>query len=132
MKKGLRTVAALWLTLILSVSLTPIAVKASLHTMGPLHGILHFGAFLVAALLMTLGPFTWPFRLMRGLMAMTFAVTTEYLEAAVYGNQMEWRDVRTDALGIAAGLAAAFLLRGRPRQPGTIEDQTSRDAQRLM
>ncbi len=115
-KRGLRLGAALWLTAILGVSLAPAVVKTSLHTIGPLHNALHFTAFLVAAFLMTLGAPGWRYRLLRGLVALIFALTTEYLEAAISLNVLEWRDIRTDALGIAVGLFAAFLLRGRMAQ----------------
>lgn len=111
-KKGLRVVAALWLTVILGVSVAPLAVKTSLHTIGHLHNALHFTAFFVAASLMTLGASGWRYRLLRGLLALLFAVATEYLEAAISLIKLEWRDVRTDAWGIAAGLLMAYLLRG--------------------
>ncbi len=110
-KKGLRVVAALWLTVILGVSVAPLAVKTSLHTIGHLHNALHFAAFFVAASLMTLGSSGWRYRLLRGLLALLFAVATEYLEAAISLIKLEWRDVRTDAWGIAAGLLMAYLLR---------------------
>jgi hypothetical protein len=112
MKRGLRTVAALWLTVIFAASLAPTALKTSLNTHGPMHGVLHFGAFFIAAFLMTFGAPGWRYRLLRGSMALTFAITTEYLETSIYLNGIEWTDVRNDAFGIAAGLLAAFLLRG--------------------
>jgi hypothetical protein len=121
----------LWLTLILGVSLAPQAAKNSLHTNGSLHDALHFGAFFVAAFLMTVRASGWRYRVLRGMIALTFAVTTEYLENAIYLNRFEWRDVRTDALGIAAGLLAAFFFGSRLPQPIEATEQTSENQQLL-
>lgn len=111
--RGLRVGAALWLLIILVISVMPLGMKNSLHTVGRLHDALHFLAFFIAAFLMTLGAPGWRSRLMRGMAAFIFALTTEYLERTLYLHVFEWGDVRIDALGIVAGLLVSSLLGGR-------------------
>ncbi len=127
MNRGLRVGAALWLVIILGASLAPEGLKSSLHTTGVLHNAFHFIAFFVASFLMSLASTNWNYRLMRGLIALTFAITTEYLESAIYMNTMEWHDVRTDAIGVATGLLAAYFARSLMPQLAAIPTQTSRN-----
>jgi hypothetical protein len=121
MKRGLRTVAALWLTGILGVSLAPFTLKKALDTRGYLHDAFHFGAFFIAAFLMTFGAPSWRYRLQRGVIALIFALSTEYLETSIHLNRLEWSDVRYDAIGIGAGLLTAFFLRGRLSPVAAVE-----------
>ncbi len=114
-KRGLRIAAALLLTVILALSIAPDEIKHPLHTRGHLHNAFHFVAFLAAACLMTLASSGWRNRLLRGCVALVFALTTEYMEATLYMQKIEWQDVGMDALGIVAGLITAFLLRRRIR-----------------
>jgi hypothetical protein len=104
------------MVVILGVSVLPLPLKEWLHTGGLLHPAFHFAAFFVAVVLLTLGSSNWQDRLMRGSVALLFAICTEYLEAGLYHNTMEWNDVLTDACGIAAGLAIAFFWRNRMQQ----------------
>ena len=101
----LRVVICVWIALLTALSLAPFAVKAELGTMGALHDIGHLSVFAATAVLLCWTATRLPQKLVRYLAVGALALTLEWLEAAVYHNPFEWRDVLIDVLGAAIGLA---------------------------
>jgi hypothetical protein len=99
-----------WILLIIFFSLAPFAVKLHL-TIGPLHDAGHLLIFLVATVLgcRTISGIYAKLLCCVGLAGMAMAL--EGVEKIIaYRNPFEWRDVKFDSIGIAAGILLAFLL----------------------
>lgn len=102
----------LWLALLTAMSLAPTSLKWRMGTMGPLHTWDHFLAFFVAGALLCWNAGSFSSLLLRCLAGVAIAAVLEGMEAAVYHNPFEWRDLRTDWLGVVLGAAATI---GAPR-----------------
>jgi len=106
--------AAVLLTVALSVTALALsqvdAVRGLLRTSGDLHVWYHLALYAVfGLLLMRISP-RWPTRLRWLALVLAVAVVLEYGERLRYRTDMEWYDVGTDAVGIAVGAAAGWLL----------------------
>jgi len=106
-------IAPWWIVALLVGSLMPLDAKQAIGTVGGLHRGYHFLSFGSTALLLQL---TQPTR--RGRMAVCALVialgaSLEILQHVIYGNVLEWWDIRDDAFGvIAAYLGRGVSLRG--------------------
>ncbi|HXR78532.1 MAG TPA: hypothetical protein VN737_21315 [Bryobacteraceae bacterium] len=96
----------LWLALLTVVSLAPTSLKWRVGTMGPLHNWDHFLAFFVTGVLLCWNAGRVSSWLLRCLAGIAIAAILEGMEAVVYHNPFEWRDLRTDSLGIVLGALA--------------------------
>ena len=87
---------AIWMVCLTVLSLLPMHVKRSIGTTGFLHNAGHLTAFAITGIFL-LPPrrpgFFDAWRIWPGVL---FAISLEWLEAAVYGNAFEWRDVATE------------------------------------
>jgi len=102
-----RFVLPLWLVLLTAISLAPTSLKWRMGTMGSLHTWGHFVTFLVTGALLCWnagGVLSW---LRRCLAGVAIAAVLEGFEVAVYHSTFEWRDLRTDCLGVVLGAMAA-------------------------
>lgn len=106
----MRLVNCFWVVLITALSLAPFGVKLQLNTMGPLHDAGHLGVFLLTAVLLCWTAKGTTGQLARYLGVCLIAVSIEALEAAIYHNRFEWRDVMIDVLGAAIGLVVIKLI----------------------
>ena|SRR5579875_1564100 len=100
---------AVWLALVTALSLVPLKIKIVLGTVGVWHDVGHFLIFAATGVLVlwTADNARW-----RGFRAASLALlcaTLEALEASMYHNPFEWRDVITDCLGICCGWIAAIV-----------------------
>ena len=105
----MRFLFALWIMLIVSLSLVPLKVKLHLGTMGRWHNAGHFLVFFVATLLAC--------RMVNGVYAKLLccmgvagvAFTMEWVEKIGYHIPYEWRDIRFDCTGILCGILLMVL-----------------------
>jgi hypothetical protein len=89
-----------------------------LHSSGELHVWYHFGMFAVLALLSVCISKRTSTRLVWLFAFLLLGPSMEYGEALRFHGYVEWNDVATDALGVALGGLAGWLLWKRPRGPG--------------
>ncbi|MDQ2901393.1 MAG: VanZ family protein [Acidobacteriota bacterium] len=99
----------LWLGFVAALSLLPVSLKDSLHTTGVLHWWGHLAIFAITAMLFRRMRARTLEQISRAVALFFFGVLLEFLQHAIYGNQFEWRDVGTDALGILLGFLIASL-----------------------
>jgi hypothetical protein len=86
------------LLVLAALSFAPSAVKAALHTRGPMHSMAHVSLF--AAMGVSLGRS----RRWAALAALVLvAFSTEWLQAHCYFIALEWADIACDTLGAVAG-----------------------------
>lgn len=102
-----RLLLLLWLTMLVAFSVAPTSLKWQMGTMGPFHSWGHFIAFFVMGVLLSWSAGRFSSWVLRCFVGVAIAVTLEGLEAAIYHNPFEWRDFRTDALGVVLGIGAA-------------------------
>ena|SRR5947209_8348505 len=96
----------LWVLVVGALSLSPLAIKQRLHTVGHLH---YGGHFLVFALTATAVLWNTPSlrsQILRSGMVILLGVTLEAAEVVVYHSRLEKRDLLVDAAGAAAGFVA--------------------------
>lgn len=116
----MRFFLAVWLLLITAVSLAPLRAKTALGTVGFWHNPMHFAVFLLTGVLALFGAQSLYARGFRTFMLVAFCATIELLEAVIYRNHIEWRDILIDSLGLFSGWLLVMLVRGpatpRPRR----------------
>ena len=106
----MRYIVAIWVLLLSVVSLGPMWLKYHfLRTGGHMHVPGHFLMFMVTAMLLCWSATSVRSRLLRAFGAFLIGFTTEWLQAVIYHNPIEWRDIRTDTLGIIAGFLIVSL-----------------------
>jgi len=100
---------AVWILVVLLVSLLPLPLKHFLKTHGRFHNGAHFCAFLITVLVVCWGRSnTWIARSCAG--AIAFAFLIEGAQTAIYHNDFEWRDILIDSLGAVAGGVLFFAI----------------------
>jgi len=105
----MRLLVLCWLALITAVSLGPLEVKIALGTVGAWHNVMHLVVFFVTALLSLAGASSLRSRSSRVLLLLLFCSALELLEARIYHNPYEWRDLYFDSLGLCFGWIASIL-----------------------
>jgi hypothetical protein len=85
------------------VSLAP-AFKGFVASRGPIHETAHILAFCVAFLLNATVSRSSRGLAIRALALMVFGAILELAEKSIYGNQLEYRDILSDAVGIGIGV----------------------------
>ena len=106
----MRWMLGAWLVFITALSIAPVAVKAQLGTMGPLHDLGHLFALFITTILLCWTAPGVSSKLFRYLGACCIGVLLEWLETAIYHDGMEWRDVTIHVLGATLGLGVVTLL----------------------
>lgn len=97
----------IWILFLIVGSLQPVRPRV----MAVMHREIHWLAFAAAALLL-LHLSRNRRQELRGVIAtLLLGLSLEFLQHIIYGNVMEWRDVRDDTLAIASALAL-YLLAG--------------------
>ena len=74
----------------------------------------HFCMFMITAMLLCWHAASFRSRLLRAFAAFLIGFIQESLQAMIYHNPLEWRDIRTDILGIIAGVIIVSLLQRTP------------------
>ncbi len=100
----------LWSAAVIAASISPRAIKVHLHTVGALHTFSHISVFALGAILMCHSRSGDRPSVRSVLWLSGLAIASEILEAAVYGNRMEWNDVSSDMAGLLLGLGVLYLL----------------------
>ena len=108
----MRVLLVSWVLAVVVLSMSPLAVKERLHTVGHFHYGGHFFVFALTAV-----GFLWrtpPLRsqLWRAGMVVLLGVALETAEAIAYHSRLEKRDLLVDVVGVAAGFLA---IRAAPR-----------------
>ncbi len=75
-----------------------------------MHNPGHLIIFMITALLMCWNAGSVSNRVLRAFGAILVGVTLEWLEAIMYHNPYEWKDVLVDCAGIAAGFIIVSLI----------------------
>ena len=91
---------ALWLFLVLLLSLAPFPVKKFFGTMGPLHNYGHFAIFCATGIMLLHVETTRPARLAAFMFLFLFCAVTEGLQYLLYHNPFEWSDLLVDCSGL--------------------------------
>ena len=106
------------MTLITAVSLAPLNVKITLRTIGHWHNAIHLTVFAATGLMLFAHTAKTSGRASRALALFIFCCALEWVQAVLYRNSFEWRDIFLDAIAIACSLAIAELLAAvRKRSP---------------
>ena len=109
---------AIWIALVIAISISPLSFKLRLHTIGALHD---FGHYVVYALT---GIFLWIVaerrvtRVFAFLFGIVLSVGQEWAENRMYHAGFEWKDVVTDLAGLVTGFALMIVITaliGEPR-----------------
>lgn len=95
----------IWLTVVVCFALSPVEVKAHLHSMGKFHDFYHWTAFIVTTVLLAWDARSVAARAAWCLVAVGIAFLTELLEFLRFHNPYEWHDVYIDCIGIVTGIA---------------------------
>jgi glycopeptide antibiotics resistance protein len=100
-----------WLLLVMAVSLGPLKLKVTLRTVGTLHNAIHVAVFILTAVVGLLTPKTSLSRSSRICLLVLFCFLLELIQAFLYHNRYEWRDLYFDSLGLCFGWIAMILYR---------------------
>jgi hypothetical protein len=98
------------MTLVTAVSLAPLDVKIALRTAGHWHNAIHLTVFFFTGLMLLADAAKPSARAARAVALFMFCCVLEWLQAVLYHNSVEWRDIFVDTLAIACSLAIAELL----------------------
>lgn len=97
------------------VSFLPTSDKQALHTEGRLHDWLHLAVFTVVGFVASRAAHSRAARVGAFIGAVLFGFALEAGEHVVFHNDLEWKDVLVDAVGVTAGtLLAIVSSRWRP------------------
>ena len=101
------TLTFIWFIVVAFLSLAPLPIKHYLRTSSHLHYPAHFLIYALGAALIGRT------RPRRALYLILFAAATEYLQARIYHNPYEWRDLAIDTAAIALTyLCQSAFIRG--------------------
>ena len=111
----------LYFLVIALLSLAPFRVKKFLETRGFLHYIGHFGAFVVCGVLVLADTAAPRARLLRLAVVLTFCAALEALEAVLYHNPFEWKDLIVDYLAVGFSPFALYACQALLRRLGVFQ-----------
>ena len=103
-------ILAVWLALVLAVSITPLSFKLKLHTIGVCHNLGHYVVYTVTGILLWLVVERWYLRVFAFMGGVTLAYGQEWAENKLYHAGFEWKDVATDLAGLVTGFALMLLI----------------------
>jgi hypothetical protein len=107
---------AVWAIGVALLSLLPLHFKRAIGTTGELHEVGHVVSFAITSVLFLQCSRPGAWAVWRLWPVLAFAFTLELLEAALYGNALEWRDIRSDTLGTSAGVLAYLFCKACMRR----------------
>lgn len=107
----MRVIVPLWLAFVVAISTMPLRLKKRIGTTGVLHTPGHVVVFLITAILLCKTAPNLACSMVRWVAACCFALAMEILEAGIYHNRIEWRDVLVDLLGAALGFVVLSIFR---------------------
>jgi hypothetical protein len=118
----MRVLLIFWVLLLLVLSLSPLAVKARLHTIGRFHYSGHFFVFALTAAAVLWNTSPLRSQIWRSGMVVLLGVVLEAAEAIVYHGRLEKRDLLVDTAGVAAGFLTMWAVsRFRLLPPVSVE-----------
>jgi hypothetical protein len=106
----MRCFLALWLVLVMAVSISPLSFKLKLHTMGALHNFGHYCIYALTAVFLWLTVKRWQSRCFGFVFGVTLSLFQEWLENKLYRAGFEWKDVRIDFVGLVSGFALMLFI----------------------
>ena len=107
---AMRLFLALWLGLVVAVSISPLSFKLRLHTIGPFHDFAHYSVYLLTGIFFWLAADRWYGRLTGFVLGVMISAAQEWTENKLYHAGFEWKDVATDLAGLISGFALMLLL----------------------
>jgi hypothetical protein len=96
----------LWVLVVVALSISPLAIKQRLHTVGHLHYGGHFFVFALTAAAVLWNTPPLRSQILRSGMVVLLGVALEAAEVIVYHSRWEKRDLLVDTAGAAAGFVA--------------------------
>lgn len=109
---------ALWMVILVGISMLSVPYKLRFHIIGPHHDLNHYVAFVVTALFLWMISDTSLGRATGFLAGTAFAYSQEWAEHAIYHAPFEARDVRTDLAGLISGFALMILIKALMSENG--------------
>jgi hypothetical protein len=109
--EGVRILVPIWLVLIAALSFAPFGIKFHLRTIGALHYLGHSSIFFVTAVLILWNATGLASKAWRSVSVVLFGALLELLESMSFHNIFEWRDVLSDAIGVAIALVAVSAVK---------------------
>ena len=91
-------------------SVLPEPLKAQFATLGWMHRVSHIAAFGVIFLILASGVKRFSIAATLALLLIGIGAALELLQTAVYGNALEYWDIRDDAVGVLLGVLLGMLL----------------------
>jgi hypothetical protein len=107
---AMRLFLALWLGLVIAVSISPVSFKLKLHTIGPFHDFSHYIVYLLTGIFFWLAAGRWYGRLAGFVLGVLISAGQEWTENKLYRAGFEWKDVATDLAGLISGFALMLLI----------------------
>ena len=106
------------MTLVTAVSLAPLRIKLSLGTIGHWHNALHLVVFFLTGVMLFADAPKPSSQAIRALLLLLFCCILEWLQAVLYHNGIEWRDIFLDTIALGCALSVALLIAAvRKRSP---------------
>jgi hypothetical protein len=109
---------AIWLVLVIAVSITPLSFKLRLHTIGPFHDFGHYIVYGLTGIFLWLVAKRWQGRVAGFVFGIALSLGQEWAENKLYNAGYEWKDVNTDIAGLVSGFALVFLITALLADPG--------------
>jgi hypothetical protein len=106
----LRLAFAVWLALLVVVSIFPVSFKLKLHTVGPYHDYGHYIAFILTGIFIWLIAGRTYGKVLGFAGGAAFSFAQEWAENKLYHAGFEWKDVATDGAGLITGFALMLLI----------------------
>jgi hypothetical protein len=106
----MRTFLAVWLALVIAVSITPVSFKLKLHMIGQYHNYGHYVVYAVTGIMLWLIAEQWTGKVAAFLFGFAVGFAQEWAENRLYHAGFEWRDVGTDLAGLITGFALMLLI----------------------
>jgi hypothetical protein len=106
----MRIFLAVWLGLVIAVSITPLSFKLKLHTIGAYHDFGHYVVYAVTGIMLWLIAEQWFGKVAAFLFGFAVAFGQEWAENRLYHAGFEWRDVGMDLAGLVTGYALMLLI----------------------
>ena len=114
----LRLGLAIWLVLVMAVSISPLSFKLRLHTTGVYHNIGHYVVYVITGILFWLITKSAYGKVFAFVLGVALAFGQEWIENKMYHAGFEWKDVGTDLAGLVSGFALMLLVMALADDPG--------------
>jgi VanZ family protein len=98
-----------WFLLVTAVSFAPLPLKHLMHTRGAWHDYGHMFVFFTTGTLVLSRSRRLSRRALAVFLVFTFCIAIEQIQATLGHNHFEWRDLRTDVVGIFSACVVMAL-----------------------